>query len=111
MVRRRVEPGGSTEPVGILPRHERQVTQVVRRCLRGVASGEYFRHRGNAQVAINYQPDGSFEFEIPHIMELWRTLKSIHKDIAIINRFSVRETKPSGTRLDPPTQAHLSSRF
>lgn len=31
--------------------------------------------------------------------------------IAIIIRFSVSETKPKGTLLDPPTQAHFSSRL
>jgi fatty-acyl-CoA synthase len=35
---------------------------------------------------------------------------AIHSAIAIIIRFSVSETKPSGTLLEPPTQAHLSSR-
>lgn len=34
----------------------------------------------------------------------------IQSAIAIIIRFSVSETKPSGTLLDPPTHAHLSSR-
>lgn len=37
--------------------------------------------------------------------------KAIHAAIAIIIRFSVSETKPSGTLLDPPTQAHLSARL
>ena len=35
---------------------------------------------------------------------------SIHTVIAIIIRFSVSETKPRGTRLPPPTQAHLIER-
>ena len=35
---------------------------------------------------------------------------AIQSAIAIIIRFSVSETKPSGTLLDPPTHAHLSSR-
>ena len=34
----------------------------------------------------------------------------IHTAIPIIMRFSVSDRKPSGTLLDPPTQAHLSSR-
>ena len=38
-------------------------------------------------------------------------LASIHTAIATIITFSVRETKPSGTRLSPPTQAHFSSRL
>ena len=41
--------------------------------------------------------------------------QSIRIDIqiamAIIIRFSVRETKPKGTLLEPPTQAHLISRL
>ncbi len=36
---------------------------------------------------------------------------SITRDIPIMPRFSVRETKPSGTFELPPTQAHLSSRL
>lgn len=36
---------------------------------------------------------------------------AIHTAIAIIIRFSVSEMKPSGTLLDPPTQAHFSSRL
>ena len=36
---------------------------------------------------------------------------SIHTAMAIIIRFSVRETKPSGTLDEPPTQAHFSSRL
>ena len=36
---------------------------------------------------------------------------SIHTAIPTIIRFSVRETKPSGTLELPPTQAHLSSRL
>ncbi len=39
-----------------------------------------------------------------------KAIDDIHRAIAIIIRFSVRETKPSGTLLSPPTQAHLSSR-
>lgn len=38
-------------------------------------------------------------------------MRDIHSAIAIIIRFSVSERKPSGTLLDPPTQAHLSSRL
>jgi len=38
-------------------------------------------------------------------------IHSIQSAIAIIIRFSVSETNPSGTLLDPPTQAHLSSRL
>lgn len=34
---------------------------------------------------------------------------SIHSAMPIIIRFSVSETKPSGTLLLPPTQAHFSS--
>lgn len=37
--------------------------------------------------------------------------RPIHTAMAIIIRFSVNEMKPSGTLLDPPTQAHLSSRL
>jgi len=40
-----------------------------------------------------------------------RAFTIIHKDIAIIMRFSVSEIKPSGTLLPPPTQAQLMSRF
>ena len=36
---------------------------------------------------------------------------SIHTAMAIIIRFSVRDTKPSGTLESPPTQAHFSSRL
>jgi Predicted metal-binding protein len=36
---------------------------------------------------------------------------TIQTAMAIIIRFSVNETKPSGTLLEPPTQAHLSSRL
>ena len=36
---------------------------------------------------------------------------AIQTAIAIIIRFSVSEMKPSGTLLDPPTQAHFSSRL
>jgi len=38
-------------------------------------------------------------------------MRDIHSAMAIIMRFSVSETKPSGTLLDPPTQAHFSSRL
>jgi hypothetical protein len=34
----------------------------------------------------------------------------IHTAIAIIMRFSVNDRKPSGTLLEPPTQAHFNSR-
>lgn len=36
---------------------------------------------------------------------------AIHTPIATIIRFSVSDTKPSGTLLLPPTQAHFSSRL
>lgn len=36
--------------------------------------------------------------------------KVIHTAIAIIIRFSVSDRKPSGTLLDPPTQAHFNAR-
>ena len=36
---------------------------------------------------------------------------AIHTAMATIIRFSVSETNPRGTLLDPPTQAHLSSRL
>ncbi len=36
---------------------------------------------------------------------------AIHTPIATIMRFSVSDTKPSGTLLLPPTQAHFSSRL
>ena len=35
---------------------------------------------------------------------------TIHTAIPIIITFSVSDRKPSGTLLDPPTQAHFSSR-
>jgi len=35
----------------------------------------------------------------------------IQSPIPIMIRFSVSETKPSGTLLSPPTQAHFNSRF
>lgn len=35
---------------------------------------------------------------------------SIHRAMPIIIRFSVSDRKPNGTLLDPPTQAHFSSR-
>jgi len=35
---------------------------------------------------------------------------SIQTAMTTIIAFSVNETKPSGTLLDPPTQAHLMSR-
>ncbi|SDW20246.1 hypothetical protein SAMN05443545_101355 [Aidingimonas halophila] len=35
----------------------------------------------------------------------------IHTPIAIITRFSVNETKPSGTLLSPPTQVEQSDGF
>ena len=38
-------------------------------------------------------------------------IRAIHSAIATIIRFSVSETKPSGTLLLPPTQAHLMSRL
>lgn len=41
---------------------------------------------------------------------LSRHIASIHTAIATIMTFSVNDTNPSGTLLDPPTQAHLSSR-
>lgn len=37
--------------------------------------------------------------------------KSIHRAMPTIIRFSVREMNPSGTLLEPPTQAHFSSRL
>ncbi len=39
------------------------------------------------------------------------TAASIHSAIATIIKFSVKETKPSGTLLPPPTHAHWSSRL
>lgn len=33
----------------------------------------------------------------------------IHTAVPIMKRFSVNEMKPSGTLLEPPTHAHLSS--
>src|SRR3546814_15108090 len=38
-------------------------------------------------------------------------IRAIHSAIATIITFSVSETKPSGTLLLPPTQAHLMSRL
>ena len=38
-------------------------------------------------------------------------LKIIQTAMPIIMRFSVSDTKPSGTLLSPPTQAHFSSRL
>ena len=46
-----------------------------------------------------------------HIAIKPSALAPIHRPIPIMNRFSVSETKPSGTLLLPPTQAHLSSRL
>jgi hypothetical protein len=40
-----------------------------------------------------------------------RASAPIHKAIPTIIKFSSSDTKPSGTLLDPPTQAHLSSRL
>lgn len=37
--------------------------------------------------------------------------QSIHPAMATIMTFSVNETKPSGTLLAPPTQAHFRSRL
>ncbi len=39
-----------------------------------------------------------------------KAASAIHRAMAIIIRFSVNETNPRGTLLDPPTQAHFSSR-
>ncbi len=44
-------------------------------------------------------------------VDVQSALANIHTAIAIIIRFSERDTKPSGTRELPPTQAHLMSRF
>ena len=49
-------------------------------------------------------------FEIPHHLAHIGP-SSIQAAIPSIARFSLSETKPSGTRLLPPTQAHLISRF
>ena len=38
-------------------------------------------------------------------------MAAIQMAMAIIIRFSVSEMKPRGTLLDPPTQAHFSSRL
>ena len=38
-------------------------------------------------------------------------IRAIHSAIATIMTFSVSETKPSGTLLLPPTQAHLIDRL
>ncbi len=38
-------------------------------------------------------------------------LPPIQRPMTIIIRFSVKETKPSGTFDDPPTQAHFNSRL
>ena len=46
-----------------------------------------------------------------HLDSFQKCRQSIHAAMAIMPRFSVSETKPSGTRLEPPTQAHLISRF
>ena len=47
---------------------------------------------------------------VTHARTIRAHIHSIQSAIAIIIRFSVSETKPSGTLLEPPTQAHLSSR-
>src|SRR3546814_17438153 len=45
------------------------------------------------------------------LSDRYRAVAAIHTAIAIIIRFSVSETKPTGTLLLPPTQAHLMSRL
>ena len=45
------------------------------------------------------------------MMEMPQCAKTIHSAIATIMTFSVSDTKPRGTRLEPPTQAHLMSRL
>ena len=51
---------------------------------------------------------------VQYVMRLSATYEArafgIHSAMPTIARFSLRLTKPSGTRLDPPTQAHFSSR-
>lgn len=49
--------------------------------------------------------------KVNHIPPKPSTPRVIHSAIAIIIRFSVKEMKPNGTLLDPPTQAHFSSRL
>ena len=38
-------------------------------------------------------------------------MRDIHSAMPTIMMFSISETKPSGTLLDPPTHAHFSSRL
>ena len=47
----------------------------------------------------------------PHERSITTHIDTIQTAMKIIIRFSVSEMKPSGTLLDPPTQAHFSSRL
>ena len=65
----------------------------------------------SAKAAISFQRAAV----IRRSLSLWSRSSNhdstIHRAMPIMNRFSVSDTKPSGTLLDPPTQAHLISRF
>ena len=68
--------------------------------------GHQSKDEGRHAIAINAATShGNEAAHIPNHM------RGIHSAMPTIMRFSVRETKPSGTLLDPPTQAHLSSRL
>jgi len=68
--------------------------------------------RGRGRHPERHQKHGD-EQEEPgqHRRFIVAHIHSIQSAIPIIIKFSVSETKPSGTLLDPPTHAHLSSRL
>lgn len=84
---------------------------LVRAVLHRHRGGVSLRGSGRRRHAQRHQehgheeekPDHHRRFIAPHI-------HSIQSAIPIIIKFSVSEMKPSGTLLDPPTHAHLSSR-
>ena len=87
---------------GTMAHHRtRRVTGRLRGCSSAHAKGHQ-EHRDEEQELCE---DRSHGFAIAcHI-------HTIQSAIPIIIKFSVSDTKPSGTLLDPPTQAHLSSRL
>lgn len=67
----------------------------------------------NHRLAAPKRPQNEARAYIPcaHTGSKSNAPSAIQTAMVIIIRFSVSEMKPSGTLLDPPTQAHFSSRL
>ena len=78
---------------------------IVRLVIGGGGRGHAERHQQHGDQKHKLGEDG------PHRRSISAHIHSIQSAMPIIIRFSVRLMNPSGTLLDPPTQAHLSSRL